>query len=398
MNAKSGIEPTSQTETSVGLDGNDPDLSTSSKSPTVVPTAVQRARARFKLERRHEFRYHLSVACAVACSWFAYLLPERPRNWIADRGGDLCFRFSPTYRRNVMANVAQVIGDPEDSAKVEAMARGIFRASGRNFADLLLLPHLNARQVASFEEVVSGDWSIVEEALARGKGAVIVTAHVGSFEFLGKTLHHRGYNIHSITARTTARFLFDGVTYLRRTRGSSVVEASPSGIRRIIQAIRRGESAVFLTDRDFFQNGLPVNFFGKETTLPPGAVRIARETGAPIVPIFAVRKGVRRGIMIEPSFVVEKTRDLDEDLAQGMSRLVEVLEKAIGSLPDQWVMFQRAWPLEPVDPVRVFPIGSPLETDVLERVGAVLPGGGRSREKRKPDQDSDPKGRTAEHP
>jgi hypothetical protein len=132
--------------------------------------------------------------------------------------------------------------------------------------------------------------------------------------------------------------------------------------------------------------------------LPPGAVRIARETGAPIVPIFAVRKGDRRGIMIEPSFVVEKTSNLDDDLAQGMARLVEVLEKAIGSLPDQWVMFQRAWPLEPVDPVRVFPIGSPLETDVLERVGAAFPGAGRAREKRKPDQDSEPKGRTAEHP
>jgi KDO2-lipid IV(A) lauroyltransferase len=397
MNADSSIETASQPENSVSLDGNDPGQTISS-SPTLVPTTVKRAPARFKLERRHEFRYHLSVACAIACSWIVRIVPERPRNWIADRGGDFFFRFSPTYRRNVSANIAQVVGEPEDSANVRAMTRSVFRASGRNFADLLVLPHLSAKQVANYEEVVSGDWSIVERALERGKGAVIVTAHVGSFEFLGKTLHHRGYKTNSITARTTARFLFDAVTYLRRARGSSVVEASPSGIRRIIQAIRRGECAVFLSDRDFFQNGLPVMFFGKETTLPPGAVRIARDTGAPIVPIFAIRKGDRRGIMIEPSFEVEKSRDLDGDLSRGMARLVEVLENAIGSLPDQWVMFQRAWPLEPADPVRVFPIGSPLETDVLERVGAALPGAGRSRGKRRQDQDSEPKDRTAEHP
>ena len=395
MNADPGLETITPPDSSIGPDGKAPSDRVSD-APALVPTAVQRARARFKLERRHEFRYHLSVACALVCSWFVRLVPQRPRDWIADRGGDFFYRFSPTYRGNVSANIAQVVGKPEDSDEVKAMARQVFRASGRNFADLLMLPHLSAEQVAKYEEVVSGDWSILERALEQGRGAVIVTSHIGSFEFLGKTLHHRGYNPNSITGRTTARFLFDAVTYLRRARGSSVIEASPSGIRRIIQAIRRGECAVFLTDRDFFQNGLPVMFFGKETTLPPGAVRIARETGAPIVPIFAVRRGNRRGIIIEPSFEVEKSRDLDEDLANGMSRLVEVLEQAIGSLPDQWVMFQRAWPLEPVDPVRVFPIGSPLESDVIERVGAVLPGAHRSREKRKPDQDSEPKDRTAE--
>jgi KDO2-lipid IV(A) lauroyltransferase len=293
-----------------------------------------------------------------------------------------------------MANIAQVTGKPEDSPDVNSMTRRIFRASGRNFADLLMLPHLGANQVAAVSEVVSGDWSILDRELEKGKGAIIVTAHLGSFDYLGKSLHHRGYKLNSITARTTARFLFDAVTYLRRARGSSVIEASPSGIRKIIQALRRGECAVFLTDRDFFQNGLPVSFFGKETTLPPGAVRIARDTGSSIVPIFAVRKGNRRGIIIEPSISVEKTSNLDEDLARGMARLVLVLEKAIGSLPDQWVMFQRAWPLEPADPVRVFPIGSPLETDVLERVGAALPGPGRSREKRKSGLDSEPKDRT----
>jgi lauroyl/myristoyl acyltransferase len=397
MNTEAGPETVPQADTAIGLDGNVPETPISDSTPK-VSSAVHRARSKFKLERRHEFRYHLSVACALACSWLVRLVPERPRYWIADRGGDFFFLFSPTYRRNVSANIAQVIGEPESSSKVKMMSRRVFQASGRNFADLLMLPHFSAEQVANYTDIVSGDWSILENALERGKGAVIVTAHLGSFDFLGKTLHHRGYNINSITARTTARFLFDAVTYLRRARGSTVIEASPSGVRRIIQAIRRGECAVFVADRDFFQNGLPVQFFSKVTTLPPGAVRIARDTGASIVPIFAVRKGDRRGIFIEQSFEVEKTRDLDEDLSRGMSRLVNVLEKAIGSLPDQWVMFQRAWPLEPVDPVRVFPIGSPLETDVLERVGAALPGTARSREKRKQDQDSEPRGRTEVHP
>jgi len=246
-------------------------------------------------------------------------------------------------------------------------------------------------------EMVSGDWSILDEALERGRGAVIVTAHLGSFDFLGKTLQSRGYKLNSLTSRTTARFLFDGVTYLRRKRGPNLIEASPSGVRKVILAIRRGECGVLASDRDFFLNGYPVTFFGRDTTLPPGAIRLARDTGAPIVPLFAVRLGNRRGIMIEPSFVVERTKNLDDDLKSGMKKIVDVLEKAISSLPDQWVMFQRVWPLEPVDPVRVFPIGSPLESELLERAASALPETVRLPGRKKSSQDSSPKDRTGAH-
>jgi phosphatidylinositol dimannoside acyltransferase len=188
------------------------------------------------------------------------------------------------------------------------------------------------------------------------------------------------------------------VTYLRKKRGPNIIEASPSGVRKVIQAIRRGECGVLASDRDFFLNGLPVEFFGKETTLPPGAIRLARDTGAPVVPLFSVHLGNRHGIVIEPSFTVERTKNLDQDLREGMVKLVAVLEKAIGASPDQWVMFQRVWPLEPVDPVRVFPIGSPLESELLERVGAVLPETVRLPGRKKPGQDSAPTDRTEGRP
>ena len=64
---------------------------------------------------------------------------------------------------------------------------------------------------------------------------------------------------------------------------------------------------------------------------------------------------------------------LDADVAAGMELLKSRLEAGIGANPDQWVLFQRAWPLAPAPPVRVFPVGSPLESELLKRVDAVLP-------------------------
>ncbi len=299
-------------------------------------------------------------------------MPNRARDWLASAGGNLTFRYSKTYRENVLDNLRHVLGPSATSQELECAARRIFRINAENFRDMLLVPHLSPDEIKRRVLVKHGDWSILENALSHGKGVILVTAHLGGFDFVGQALHHRGYRLTTVTGRTTSRFLFDAVTFLRRSHAMPIVEASPSGVRRVIQALRRGECAVFLTDRDFFQNGKTVRFFGHQTTLPPGAVRIARDTGALIVPMFTTRQDGYHALYIEPAFVVEKTADVDADIARGLDHIVRVLERAIGRAPDQWVMFQRVWPSEPADPVRVFPVGSPLDGALLRRVDAVL--------------------------
>lgn len=73
------------------------------------------------------------------------------------------------------------------------------------------------------------------------------------------------------------------------------------------------------------------------------------------------------------SFVVEKTQDLEEDMRFGMERLIPMLETGIRKRLSQWVMFQRVWPNFPAPAIRVFPVGSPLESELLEKVAQVLP-------------------------
>jgi KDO2-lipid IV(A) lauroyltransferase len=352
----------------------------------------------FRREERREFRYLLAIGTAFALSWLFRLMPLRFRFWLADSSGSAYFKISRTYRENVCANLSVVTQRDEQSPEVLAAARQVFRNSARNFSDLLITPHLSGERFVERVALIAGDWAYLDDEVRAGKGVVIVTAHLGAFDVLGQTLHARGYKLTSVTGRTTARFLFDAVTFLRRSHGASIVEATPSGVRRMIHALRRGECVAFLTDRDLFQNGKPARFFGKATTLPPGPVRIARDTGAPIVPIFSRRIAHSYGITIYPAIRVDKTEDIEGDLATAIKQVVRVLEDAISSAPDQWVMFQRVWPSEPADPVRVFPIGSPLEGEFLERVGAVLPGRQNDRPSRAALRADGPTDRTEAHP
>lgn len=327
----------------------------------------------FRREQRHEVRYIISVAIAELMSWSFWLIPRQIRDLAADRLGDLFRICTHTYRDNVEANVRQAAGTELSPQDLSQLTRSIFRTSARNFMDLITMPRHRRRWFLRSVHVLNGEWSTIDDAVASGRGVIFLTGHVGCFDFIGQAFWARGYKLTVVTGRTTSRFIFDGVTHLRAAKGANLVEPTPAGVREVIRALRRGECAVILSDRDFFQSGREVTFFGKKTTLPPGIVRIARDTGAIVVPIFTRRERHGHGLEIMPTFTVEKTHDVKADIDRGLTKVVDVLEHGIRASLDQWAMFQRVWPDAPIEPVRVFPVGSPLESELLERVVAVLP-------------------------
>lgn len=302
---------------------------------------------RFRRENPTYLRTFVSISVARLSSRVARLLPERVLYSVADVLGDANYALIPGYRRNVLANLQHVYaatGRPEPSM---ADVRRVFRISARDWADLLVVPKRSKAQFRADVQLDPESKARLDAAVAGGKGCVLITAHLGAFDFIGHYLHAVDYKLQIMTGRTTSRLVFDGVTYLRQSNGLPLVEANASGVRKTLQAVHHGDCAVLVTDRDFFNNGVDVTFFGKKTRLPPGAVRIARDTGAPIVPVYGERlaEGGHRITIHEP-FTVARTTDLQTDLAAGMKDVVASLETAIARIPDQWVMFQAVWPSE----------------------------------------------------
>lgn len=334
---------------------------------------LRRPDPKFRQEERDWLRRRLSILLAEVMTWTVGLLPWFARFWLADRFGDLWHRLAPTYRANVRANLTQVFGSDASPERLDTLVRGVFRQNARNFTDLFRMPHWTSHDFARFVDVDERGWAWLEAARARGKGVVLVTAHLGAFDVVGQSIGARGYPMTALTGRTTTRFIFDAVSHLRRGHNVTTVEVTPSGVRKVLQALRRNELAGVVSDYDFFQNGLPVTLFGRETTMPPGPVRFARDTGASVVGAFARRAERGYAIAFAKPFEVPKTRDLEADMANGMAMLAEMIEEAISAVPEQWVILQRVWPIAPPEPVRVFPIGSPLESDLLKKVDELLP-------------------------
>jgi lauroyl/myristoyl acyltransferase len=309
--------------------------------------AIRRPSERFRREARQVKREKVAVRLANAAAHLVARIPLPIRDIAVDAIGAIWIRSTPHYRDNVMANIGQVLGPDVSRAELEQIAKRVFRLSADNFAELLRMRVAPSSRVVAQVPSVASDLEIFRTARATGKGIVVVTAHIGAFDLVGLTIGASGIPLTVMTGRTTSRMLFDAVVWLRQGHGVRVVEPTPAGVKEVIKALRRGEVAGFVSDYDFFQNGVPVTMFNRATTLPPGAVRIARDTGSIVVPMFAYREGHEHRLRVGESFTVPRTHDVGADVAAGMAVLVSRLEDGIGATPDQWVLFQRAWPSAP---------------------------------------------------
>ena len=330
-------------------------------------------RANFKHEDRDWFRRRLSISFAQCMAYTVGVMPDPIRFWLADRAGDVWHRAAPTYRANVRSNLRHAMGPDIPDAEMDRYVRDVFRLNARNFTDLFKMPTWSSQRLLASITLGTHGWTPLERALERGNGVVLVTAHLGAFDVVGHAVGSRGFPVTALTGRTTTRFIFDAVDYLRRSHNVTTTESTPGGVRTVIKALRRNEIAGVLADFDFFRNGIPVQLFGQETTLPPGPVRFARETGAQVLGAFAQRTERGYALHFTEAFDVPKTRDVDADVESAIQRVAALLEKAISAMPEQWVILQRVWPESPAPTVRIFPEGSPLESEFLKRVDELLP-------------------------
>jgi len=244
---------------------------------------------------------------------------------------------------------------PED---IERIARETYAQLGRTSVETAILPAYNAAEIVSLFEDVQG-WSIIEERLARGKGLILVTGHLGNWELGGAYLAARGVPI-DVVARHMANPLFD--RYLTRTRqqiGMEVVH-DEEAVRRVPRSLRSGRAVAFLVDQGAV--GLAstwVPFFGRYAKTPRGPAVFALRLDAPIVFGAAVRRPSGRYQLTFEPIDVAPTGDREADVDRIVADYTSTLERWVRRTPEQYFWHHRRWkhqrpgtPPELGDPLR----------------------------------------------
>jgi Kdo2-lipid IVA lauroyltransferase/acyltransferase len=239
---------------------------------------------------------------------------------------------SPGMLRLAALHAARCL-PPAEAARI---ARSSFVRAGENLATCVLLRR---------KSVTALDWVAVPLearealvlALAEGRGAVFVSAHLGPFELLAATIAELGFRPAIVVRESYDPSLDVWVDAHRRARGIEVIHrGAPSAALQIVRALRAGRPVGFLPDLGGRVPKTMVQFLGQEAGFPVGPQWIAKRLRSPII-VGTLRPVGQGPIPRSRKFALGIERvELSGDLATVTQRVAHTLERAILGAPEDF--------------------------------------------------------------
>jgi lauroyl/myristoyl acyltransferase len=193
------------------------------------------------------------------------------------------------------------------------------------------------------QAIVRGEL-FLEDALALGRGCIMVTAHTAGWETVGPLLaSDRRVEVMIVEAAEqdpTASAIQDEA---RRTLGLKVahVGSDPLSALPLVRHLREGGYVALQVDRTPRNSrARDVTMFGAPALIPEGPLRLAALTGAPIVPVFVARIGHRRYEVIASAPIGLERAATSSDLDAAAQELAARLEAFVRARPTQWFHFR----------------------------------------------------------
>jgi KDO2-lipid IV(A) lauroyltransferase len=274
-------------------------------------------------------------------------LPWDAAGKIGERLGALGYKPLGIRKRVVEKQIAAAFPELDDVAVVR-LARESYRHLGRTFIETALLDSLGKRGLLELVESVDG-WDIVEEVMSRGKGAVLVTGHIGNWELAGAYVAARGVPLDAIV-RGMANPLFDAyINQSREAVGMTVVHDSEA-VKRTPRSLRAGRAVAFVADQGVL--GLAstfVPFFGRPAKTPRGAAVFALRFEVPVIFVVALRQPNGRYRIVVERIEARRSGDMDRDVDAIVTTFTQHLEKWVRAVPAQYFWQHRRWRRQPPD-------------------------------------------------
>jgi lauroyl/myristoyl acyltransferase len=272
------------------------------------------------------------------------IVERLPRPWayaLAVVGARIAWWFSPLARPRLEYNLK--IACPElTDAELKRLSRLNFRNHAKAYADLMMLPRTRVSEMRLRLKV--NGMEHVEQARAMGKGVLVVSCHMGSYEVVAAIWSATLAPVSFFAEEMEPRALFEWYRDTRARLGISVLPLDLTGLRKVTQAVRDNEMVVTAIDRDITGTGRKMPFFGKPAPIPTGMAALALRMGTPLLPACVYRlpddSYVAEGA---PLVLAESTGDAEADELRITQELLRHIEGFIQRHPEQWHVPHRIW-------------------------------------------------------
>lgn len=269
-------------------------------------------------------------------------LPHFLLGHLASNAAKLYWLSCPERRRVVFENVLPAVHGDVQTARITT--RELFQQFALKLADLWR--YESGLSIYNLFHDLTG-WEHFQAAQARGKGVLLVTVHLGNWEFGAPLLTERGVKLQVITGPEPQAQLTEMRQSARARWGIETLALgdNPFAAVEILRRLDAGNSIALLVDRPPSATAVRVKLFGRPFDASISAAELARASGCAVLPVYLPRTDRGYTAHILPSIPYDRPalRGLDArlDLTQ---RIMSAFEPAIRLYLNQWYHFVPIWP------------------------------------------------------
>lgn len=278
------------------------------------------------------FKYYLYKAALFLSRKFS----RKTSYKIAKLFSGLIYWCSPRDRQFVKNNLQLVLGNKKD---VSREVREVFDNFGKYLVEFFRMEEMvNKEFVENHVRVQNRHY--LDQALEKGHGGILLTAHLGNWELGAVLFSFLGYPLSVVALPHKERPVNDLFNHQREFFEIEIIPTNVA-IRRVFERLKENKLVAIAADRDFQQNGQMVRIFGKDVLLPKGAAMFSMKTKAAIIPSFLIRAQDNTfDLILEEPIYPQEVNTQKENVVPLMQKYVAVLEEKIKTSPTQWMLFR----------------------------------------------------------
>ena len=259
-------------------------------------------------------------------------IDQRRRFFYVNVLAGFIYKFIPIRKKVALKNIK--IAFPKQNLKwAKKVLKGSYRIVIKNFIDFLSIPAIVEESNFKIKNL-----KILEDALNKNKGVILVTGHFGLWEKWGAWLGKNGYQTCGIIQKQSNK---GSDLFFREKRESygmnQIYKRSP--LNKAYKVLKENKILILASDQDAKHKGVIVNFFENETSVPKGAALFHLKTKAPI--IFSVGTLDAEGKM---TIIFESLNIGDNPSVESITQeYTKMLEIKILNHPDHYFWFHKKW-------------------------------------------------------
>ena len=275
-------------------------------------------------------------------------IPLRPALVIGTLAGRLASPFLRATRGLALRHLALAFPDRSEAER-EEIVRRMFLHLAWSAVEITAVDSY-ADRLESYIRLP--DERVLREAVARGKGVVFVTGHLGNWELMARLVAKVGAPVSAVAKRGGDERLM-GLIEASRARGgvTTLWREDPATARALLRTFKEGRVLGLLVDQDTKVQGIWVPFFGHPAFTPRAPADLALRSGAPILVGTSHRPTERPG----DGLVFEVTEvpydpapaDREAEVHRVTAACQAIMEDAIRRFPADWVWMHERWKTQP---------------------------------------------------